>query len=50
MAGPSLLAEERRPGSYELKSNLMSGTWQLNLSIAPAGDKPCDLTFSLEIP
>lgn len=50
MPGPDLNGATGSNGEVHLKSNLMSGLWQLKLSIKTMGQEPVESTLDVEVP
>lgn len=50
MPGPDLDGTTGGNGEVRLKSNLMSGLWQLKLSVGTMGQEPVESTLDLEVP
>lgn len=50
MPGPDLNGTTGANGEVRLKSNLMSGLWQLKLSIKSMGQEPVESTLDVEVP
>lgn len=50
MPGPDLSASSAANGNYVMKSDFMSGLWEVRLSIAAQNRAPQELTFEIEVP
>lgn len=50
MPGPDLGGTTGLNGEVRLKSDLMSGLWQLKLSVTPPGQESAESTFDVEVP
>jgi hypothetical protein len=50
MPGPDLKAVAAGGGRYEMKSNFMSGLWQVQLTISTPGEAVQETTIDVEVP